>query len=277
MAIAIDYNYVKTLKIIAIRRDNRFSPNNVEKDRLILQAVADRLSNHFSIAVPMVDEAGFSQNPTDADVFVSMGRLASTLTALACKEHRGSLVINSAEGVRRCKRSLLDRLMRDNHIAMPPLEGSHGYWLKRGDGAAQSKDDVVFCPDEQALKAARNSFAERGITDVVASAHIVGDLIKFYGVRSTFFRVFYPSDDGISKFGDERVNGLAHHYSYNAASLHSEAERLAQLTGVAVYGGDAIVDSDGRFYIIDFNDWPSFSRCREEAADAIARYVVGSL
>ena len=50
----------------------------------------------------------------------------------------------------------------------------------------------------------------------------------------------------------------------------SEVERLAQLVGIEVYGGDAIIDSEGRFYIIDFNDWPSFSRCRDEAAEAIA-------
>ena len=36
-----------------------------------------------------------------------------------------------------------------------------------------------------------------------------------------------------------------------------------------MYGGDAIVTSDGDFYIIDFNDWPSFASCREAAAEAI--------
>ena len=49
--------------------------------------------------------------------------------------------------------------------------------------------------------------------------------------------------------------------------------RLSQLVGVEVFGGDAIIDEQGRFYIIDFNDWPSFSRCREEAAMAIAQCV----
>jgi len=42
---------------------------------------------------------------------------------------------------------------------------------------------------------------------------------------------------------------------------------------IDVYGGDAIIDAEGRISIIDFNDWPSFSRCREEAADAIAKYI----
>jgi hypothetical protein len=45
---------------------------------------------------------------------------------------------------------------------------------------------------------------------------------------------------------------------------------LAAAVGLQVYGGDCIVTVDGAWYMIDFNDWPSFSRCREEAAEAIA-------
>ena len=48
------------------------------------------------------------------------------------------------------------------------------------------------------------------------------------------------------------------------------ATRLAGLLGLEVYGGDCIVRQDGTFAIIDFNDWPSFSRCRNDAAKAIA-------
>ena len=91
------------------------------------------------------------------------------------------------------------------------------------------------------------------------------------GIGSSFFRHFYPTDDGQTKFGDETArNGEAHHYAFDVSALQSEVERLAQLVGIEVYGGDAIIDRDGRFYIIDFNDWPSFSRCRDEAAEAIA-------
>lgn len=262
------------MKIIAIRRDDRFSPNSVDKDTLILKAVADRLEHEWGEPVPMVDESLFAKKPVDAGIFVSMARSAAALTALSCKEHRGSLVVNSAEGVRRCQRSLLDRLMRSNGIAMPPLKGNSGYWLKRGDAAAQSKSDVVFCKDEESLNTARRSFAERGITNLVVSSHVIGDLVKFYGVGDSMFRCFYPSDDGISKFGDEKINGVAHHYAYNNEALHREVVRLAAITGTDVFGGDAIIDSEGRFYIIDFNDWPSFSRCREEAADAIARLII---
>ncbi len=55
--------------------------------------------------------------------------------------------------------------------------------------------------------------------------------------------------------------------------LRSAAERASAAVGVDVYGGDCIVRADGSFCIIDFNDWPSFSRCREDAAVAIADIV----
>ena len=44
---------------------------------------------------------------------------------------------------------------------------------------------------------------------------------------------------------------------------------IADIIGIDVYGGDGIVRDDGTFAIIDFNDWPSFSPCVEEAAEQI--------
>ena len=116
-------------------------------------------------------------------------------------------------------------------------------------------------------------FVQRGITDWVVEAHLPGDLLKFYGVAGGFFQYFYPSDDGISKFGDEQRNGLAHHYAFDATQLQTMVEQVAALTSVEVYGGDVIVAPSGEFFLIDFNDWPSFSRCRETAAKAIVAWV----
>ena len=154
---------------------------------------------------------------------------------------------------------------------MPPADGNEGYWLKRGDAAAQERGDVVFAADKEELSDRISDFSRRGISDYTVSAHVTGDLVKFYGVRgSGFFRYFYPTDDGDTKFDDEQHNGQACHYEFSVADLHGASERLAAAVGIDVYGGDCIVKADGRFCIIDFNDWPSFSRCREEAATAIA-------
>ncbi len=266
--------------IVAVRRADRFSPHSAEKDRAILALASERLSERLGgpdrVMVRMVDETDLAQGaaaPTlsAATVILSMARSEEALQQLDQMEKRGICVVNTPQGVRACQRSVLDRLMRQHHVAMPPREGDDGYWLKRGDAAAQSKDDVVYCRDDEELQQAKQQFARRGITDVVVSAHVVGDLVKFYGVQGTeMFRIFYPGDDGLTKFGDEERNGKPHHYAFSEKTLRQEAHRLATLTGMTVYGGDAIVSKDGTLSIIDFNDWPSFARCRDEAAEAIA-------
>lgn len=127
----------------------------------------------------------------------------------------------------------------------------------------------MFCRDETALEIARRSFADRGVVDVVVSSNVEGDLVKFYAVSGGFFRYYYPSDDGQFKFAVERHNGPAHHYAFDVDRLQRIVDRLAHRIEIDVYGGDVIIDANGQMYIIDFNDWPSFSRCRDAAAEAI--------
>ena len=233
-------------EIIAVRRAPRFSPNSVDRDDAILHAVCEALQQKLSLTapIPVIDEDNFAKAPTAAKVYVTMARSAAALKALGQKTEAGALCVNSVAGITYCQRALLTELMRYHHIPMPAEEGKNGTWLKRGDAAAQSKGDVVFCPDRKALLKAIAGFTARGIYEYVTSAHVEGDLVKFYGVGRRFFRYYYPTDDGFSKFGDEKRNGTAQHYPF------------------------------GQYFFIDFNDWPSFSRCREEAAEAIAEEVI---
>lgn len=265
----------ENVKLLAVRRADCYSPQSVEKDRNILNAVCDELKKMASLDedIVMIDESDLNSSSINADVIISMARSEEALSKLEMLEKSGVMVVNSPAGVRECHRSELDRLMQENDIPMPPDRGKFGYWLKRGDAAAQSHDDVVFCADVKSLKEAKRAFAERGITKMVVSAHMPGDLIKFYGVGSNFFRYFYPTDDGVFKFDDEVRNGESHHYPFDEAKFKEEVDRLAKLTGIEVFGGDAIIDRSGSFYIIDFNDWPSFSRCVDDAAKAIAVLV----
>ena len=257
------------MKILMIRRAEQFSPHSVENDRAILEAVASRLSQRGH-AVTQVDEISLTSClATDSPDFIfSMARLPEMLHLL---DHSGIKVVNTPMSVLQSSRRRLQEMMASLDIPFPSGEGLHGYWLKRADTAAQTEGDVVYVPDRQGLAEAEASMRARGIHDYLISPHIEGDLVKFYGVLSTgFFRCFYPTDDGLTKFGLECRNGQAHHYPFDAVSLQTKAEALAAAVGLQIYGGDCIVTADGTWYIIDFNDWPSFSRCREEAADAIA-------
>ncbi|GAB6983007.1 ATP-grasp domain-containing protein [Prevotella dentasini] len=245
-----------------------FSPNSEANDAAILRAVADRLA----APVQLLSE---DELPLSADrrykLILSMGRRPGTLAWLKEQETKGTRVLNPPLGVELCcHRSRLAALMADNDIPQPPATGRHGYWLKRADTSAQSAGDIRFCAGQRELAAALADFGRRGIADHLVQAHVQGDLVKFYGVLGTgFFRHYYPGDDGITKMGDEMRNGTPHHYTFAPADLQSAAGRLADLAAVPVYGGDAIIRPDGTFVIIDFNDWPSFARCREAAAGAI--------
>ena len=62
-------------------------------------------------------------------------------------------------------------------------------------------------------------------------------------------------------------------YDFDIESLKKWSDEAAKVLGITVYGGDCVISADGSFKFIDFNDWPSFSRCREEAGKAIAESI----
>lgn len=260
---------------IAIYRAERFSPNSVSRDRAILEEAAALVG--CSKLIHEEEIGSHSGELVNADLILSMARGRETLDLLLQTEAQETIVVNSATAIANCSRSKVDSLLRQNKIPAAPLYGKGGWWIKRGDEAAQSKDDVAFAPDDTEKERIMASFRARGINDIVATQHVEGDLVKFYGVRDTsFFHICYPTDASFSKFGDERRNGEARHTPFCEEALRTDATRLAALTGIYIYGGDCIVRCDGSYAIIDFNDWPSFSPCRKEAAEAIA-LLVGKL
>lgn len=257
--------------IVKVYRAERFSPNSADRDRAIIDAAGARFASQ-GCTIEGINEDELDASDA-ADIFLSMARTPRALGILRQKEAEGGTVINRPDGVAACRRSNIDRLMRSHSLPVAPLSGTCGYWLKRGDEAAQYREDVVFARNETEKDEALRRFKDRGVADVVETAHVRGDVVKFYGVQDTGFFRTYHADANFSKFGDEAVNGATRHYAFDAEQLQNDAERLATLVGVDVYGGDCIVRPDGTYAIIDFNDWPSFARCREEAADAIAAKV----
>ena len=267
-------------KTLLIQRAACYSPNSEEKDLAILQEISC-----FFDDAKIISEGEFVENfCTDNQLIsaesvgavnvyhqiISMARSPKALDSLEQLEQSGIQVLNPSVGVRACQRSNVDKVMRENYLPLPPDKGDDGYWVKRADTAAQSKEDVCFCHDWSEVEKIKSTFMQRGITDVVTQAHVKGDVVKFYGVEGTgFFRYYYSGDDTETKFGDEERNGKPQYYSFSSSNLQADAEKLACLLQTPIYGGDAIVREDGCYVIIDFNDFPSFSKCRKEAAKAI--------
>ena len=269
-------------KTLLIQRAACYSPNSEEKDLAVLQEVGSLLEdvtiiseddfvNRFSTYNQSVSSESVDFVNVNSQI-ISMARSTKALECLKQLEQSGIRVLNPSAGVWACQRSNIDKVMRENHLPLPPDKGDDGYWVKRADTAAQSKEDVCFCHDWSEVEKIKSTFMQRGITDVVTQAHVKGDVVKFYGVEGTgFFRYYYSGDDTETKFGDEERNGKPQYYSFSSSNLQADAEQLACLLQTPIYGGDAIVREDGSYVIIDFNDFPSFSRCREEAAKAIVR------
>ena len=250
------------LKAAAVQRAERFSPNSVEADRLILEAVAGKLGLHYII----VGEEGL--RPGMADVYVSMARTPEALALLEEEERRGAVVVNSPGSVHACDRAAITATMGRLGTPIPPPDGPNGVWIKRAHGYTERPEDTAYCPTKADAYAARLAFASRGAGETMQCAHIVGDLVKFYGSDS-FFRCYHAAD----KLGMERANGPAQGHSFDAAAIARACTRVAGEIGISAWGGDAIISPGGAFHIIDFNDWPSFSRCRMEAAEAIANSI----
>ena len=70
----------------------------------------------------------------------------------------------------------------------------------------------------------------------------------------------------------EKIAGIGS--KFDKKQLQQMANQAATLLQTGIYGGDCIIQPDGTPVLIDFNDWPSFSRCRTEAAQAIAEHIV---
>lgn len=267
-------------KNLLIQRAACYSPNSEEKDLAILQEVGSLLENATIISeddfvnrFSTYNQSVSSESVESVNAYcqiISMARSTKALECLEQLEQSGIQVLNPSVGVRACQRSNIDKVMRENYLPLPPDKGDDGYWVKRADTAAQSKEDVCFCHDCSEVEKIKSTFMQRGITDVVTQAHVKGDVVKFYGVECTgFFRYYYSGDDTETKFGDEERNGKPRYYSFSSSNLQADAEKLACLLQTPIYGGDAIVREDGSYIIIDFNDFPSFSKCRKDAAKAI--------
>ncbi len=76
-----------------------------------------------------------------------------------------------------------------------------------------------------------------------------------------------------SKFGLEVINGTAKGIPFDEAQLRLLLPQGSRGIEHTYLRGDCIVSEDGVMRIIDFNDWPSFAPCREEAAPNIARRI----
>lgn len=147
-------------------------------------------------------------------------------------------------------------------------------WMKNCDGSAQTAADTVFCSTKEEFDKAFADFDARDVSMWIAQLHQEGDLIKFYGVEGTNFFSWNYASGSHSKFGLESINGKELGFKFDPERVKLYADMIAKKLNVPVYGGDAVVNEEGEFFFIDFNDFPSFRTCCDEAAKAIAERII---
>lgn len=280
------------IRIAGVMRAGAYSPNHIGNDAAIFNAAVEHLRKR-GCEVNIYSEEEFQNRDIDEEVIVDMCRERASIAKLQQLEEEGRLVINSGYGIENCTRERMTRLLLGNDIPYPESlivdtdeqvgdalkkAGFSSCWIKRGDFHAMHKEDVSYCRHAEEAQEVLKEYFLRGIPRAVINRHLPGDLIKFYGVAGQpFFFWFYPFEAGHSKYGLEAINGEARHLPFSEDHLRDICGRAAEVLDVCIYGGDCIVDTDGSIRIIDFNDWPSFAPCRNDAAPWIAKCVLAAV
>lgn len=270
-------------------RAGAYSPNHIGNDAAIFNATADQLRKR-GCAVNIYSEDQFNKGLVKERIILNMCREQASIKRLQQLEDNGCIVVNSGYGIENCTRERMTRILLGNNIPYPDSvivntdeavvdrlkqAGINNCWIKRGDFHAMHKEDVSYVRHAEEAQEVLQEYFYRGIRRAVINRHLVGDLIKFYGMRgSTFFYWFYPFDDGHSKYGLEAINGKSKGLDFDIEQLEKICADAAEALGVDIYGGDCIISPTGEIRIIDFNDWPSFAPCRNEAAPFIAKCVL---
>ena len=272
-----------SLKIAAILRAAAYSPNHIGNDASILNLTCEQLRKR-GCEVKVYSEEQLAAGAVGERYVIHMCRDRRSFPLLQAMEDEGRLVINSGYGVENCIRERMARIligsgipypesvMADtNQIVAPRLDalGIDRAWIKRGEPFAMHKEDVTYVRHSEEAQEMLQEYFLRGIKRAVINRHIDGVKLKFYGVASTPY--FYLSFPLLSRPDDPGVAG------FDPEEFKKVCARAAEALDIDIYGGDAIVRPDGTFTIVDFNDWPTFAPCRNEASAVIARAILARI
>lgn len=280
------------ITIAGIMRAGAYSPNHIGNDAAIFNVVAEHLRKRGCIVNVYSEEQLIAGKVTE-NVIVNMCREQKSIVLLQKMEDEGKIVINSGYGIENCTRERMTRILLGSNIPYPESlmvntdegikdalvkAGFSQCWIKRGDFHAMHKEDVSYVRHPEEAQEVLQEYFLRGIKRAVINKHLVGDLVKFYGVQGTpFFFWFYPFDLGHSKYGHEAINGKSQGIEFDVEKMRQICQNASEVLDVKIYGGDCIVSPEGDIRIIDFNDWPSFAPCRVDAAPHIAKCILNTI
>src|SRR5439155_903903 len=242
---------------LGIYREPSCSPGrHLENDAIILELVAEALETRGHAArLATVDEAARLRD--DPTVVFSMCRLPTGLDLLGRWEREGKTIVNRAAATLETARSRLAERIFGDGVRLPatrvvstarglrdqfgPALDQLGCWVKGGELAASTREDVHRVETMQELERVLDDFERRTIRTAVLQEHVPGREIKFYAVGSGDF--FHWLD-----VGDLPANPTA------PDSLNHRASRTGLALNLEVFGGDVVIDERDQVALIDLND-----------------------
>ncbi|MBP5715550.1 MAG: hypothetical protein J6W69_00380 [Bacteroidales bacterium] len=255
-----------------IYRAHEFSPgDNVARDAATLDAVGRELQRMGEEVVALSEEELTLANVPTFDRCVTMARRQRSLLILQKMQMNGLRLLNRPNAVQITvqSRSTTMEMLQAAGIQVAPfwsyepsademfqcepeLQSLLPAWVKAMHPRGVTAGDVMRV--ETALEADSRviALATSGYTDIVVMRHIEGTLLKAYVVGQ---RVWTRDGDA------------------TPLAIIETSRKIGQVIGLEAYGVDFIVSANGA-YVIDVNDFPSFSSCRDEAAQAIAFKVM---
>lgn len=272
------------IKIAGIMRAAAFSPNHIGNDSSIFNIVADQLRKR-GCEVNVYSEDQFINNGVNEKIIVNMCREKRSIERLQHLEDMGMLVINSGYGIENCIRERMARIFIGSSIPYPETiitdtdeairerltkAGITRCWIKRGDSHTMHNEDVTLVRHPEEAQEILQEYFLRGIKRAVINRDIEGEMIKFYGILGTpfFYWLTTRSSSAIARKQPA---------TFDESRLKALCSAAAEILDVKIYGGDCVLSPDGKMRIIDFDDWPSFAPCRQEAATNIAKFVMSSV
>lgn len=296
--------------VLCIFRAVCFSPGMIERDEAILRTVASRLQT-AGYPVSLIHEENLTLTTPMPTIVLHMARSPHALDILMRWEDAGCHVLNPVNSIRNVERETLARLCTELAIPTPKTwivdTANHGFltvaitkghtdefnfpcWVKCTGSCAQQADDVCLVYNIKEYEQILIGFHDRHIERAIVMEHLEGPCIKFYAVRGTGFFYYLPSDhleydkwNRLDKTTECKYEASPSLKISDSFFSNSTKELIAKLQEIdktyfpIVYGGDAIIGTDGIARLIDLNDWPSFSVCRNEAAEAIIQLIEHSV
>lgn len=270
------------LRITAVTRAGAFSPNHVSTDATILNAVAQQLRRRGCQVDVCSEEELCARGDLGEDVIINMCRQWGSLRLLQQLEDKGTLVVNSGYGIANCICQRQATILANCGAPFPPSivadtdevvterlreAGIGRCWVRRGDAHATHGEDVCYARTPEQAQDVLREFFLRGFRTAVISRYVPGRPVKFYAVEGTDFL------DWLMPYEEEDLTSASEEGAAIEVQVRAVAGQVAKALDLRVFGGDCVVDPQGRLWLTDVNDWPSFAPCLRGAATAIAKRV----